>query len=207
MKSVAVFYATREGQTQKIAERIQGDLQARGLQVRLEKISAETDFQAGTADAVVLAASVHAGSHEREMVNFVKAHRDELNRIPTSFLSVTLSQAGYQRCACDAAKREEFARDVASVIDRFFRETGWHADCVKPVAGALVYQQYNPFIRFVMRRIAAKSGGDTDTSRDYEYTDWADLDRFVDELADQIQRATKPFQPAHPPRETAHQVA
>ena len=204
MKSVAVFYATREGQTQKIAERIQADLQARGLQVRLEKVSPATHFEQGDADAVILAASVHAGHHEREMVHFVKLHRDVLNRIPTSFLSVTLSQAGYQRCACDVAKREEFARDIASVIDQFFRETGWHADCVKPVAGALVYQQYNPFIRFVMRRIAEKSGGDTDTSRNYEYTDWADLDRFVDEIADQIQQTARTFQPAHPPSETAH---
>jgi len=206
MKSVAVFYATREGQTQKIAERIQADLQARGLQVRLEKVSSTTPFGVGSADAVILAASVHAGHHEKEMVNFVKLHRDELNRIPTSFISVTLSQAGYQRCACDVAKRDEFARDIASVIDQFFLETGWEADCVKPVAGALVYQHYNPFIRFVMRRIAEKSGGDTDTSRNYEYTDWADLDRFVDELTDQISRATKPFQPALPSTETAHQL-
>jgi menaquinone-dependent protoporphyrinogen oxidase len=30
-----------------------------------------------------------------------------------------------------------------------------------------------------MRRIAAKEGGDTDTSRDYEYTDWPAVDRFA----------------------------
>jgi len=30
-----------------------------------------------------------------------------------------------------------------------------------------------------MKRIARKSGGDTDTSRDYEYTDWAAVDDFA----------------------------
>jgi len=30
-----------------------------------------------------------------------------------------------------------------------------------------------------MKRIAAKAGGDTDTSRDYEYTDWNALSRFT----------------------------
>src|SRR4051812_3929336 len=101
MKSVAVLYATREGQTKKIAERIQADLELRGLTAHLENVADLTGFDASRFQAIILAASVRAGHHEREMVNFVKAHRDELNLTPTAFLSVTLSQAGYQRCACD----------------------------------------------------------------------------------------------------------
>jgi menaquinone-dependent protoporphyrinogen oxidase len=31
----------------------------------------------------------------------------------------------------------------------------------------------------MMRRIVSKARGDTDTSRDYEYTDWADLEQFA----------------------------
>lgn len=30
-----------------------------------------------------------------------------------------------------------------------------------------------------MRRIVAKEGGDVDTSRDYEYTDWRAVERFA----------------------------
>ena len=37
-----------------------------------------------------------------------------------------------------------------------------------------------------MRLIAKREGAATDTSRDYEYTDWAALDRFVNELVDTI---------------------
>ena len=33
-----------------------------------------------------------------------------------------------------------------------------------------------------MRLIAKHQGGDADTSRDREYTDWDDLTRFVDEF-------------------------
>ena len=43
------------------------------------------------------------------------------------------------------------------------------------VAGALPYTRYGWIKRMMMRRIVAKAGGDTDTSRDYEYTDWNDL--------------------------------
>jgi hypothetical protein len=33
-----------------------------------------------------------------------------------------------------------------------------------------------------MQRIAAHEGGYTDTTRDYEYTDWAALEGLVEEL-------------------------
>jgi menaquinone-dependent protoporphyrinogen oxidase len=34
----------------------------------------------------------------------------------------------------------------------------------------------------VMKRIARKAGGDTDTTRDYVYTDWNDVRRFAEEF-------------------------
>jgi menaquinone-dependent protoporphyrinogen IX oxidase len=37
-----------------------------------------------------------------------------------------------------------------------------------------------------MKRIAKKAGAETDTSRDYEYTDWSALDRCVDEIFREI---------------------
>lgn len=53
----------------------------------------------------------------------------------------------------------------------------------KLVAGALLYTRYNWIERWVMRRIVRKAGGDTDTSRDYEYTNWAELRAFVEQFA------------------------
>ena len=38
-------------------------------------------------------------------------------------------------------------------------------------------------------RIARKAGAATDTSRDYDYTDWVGLDKFVEELAEEIRRS------------------
>jgi menaquinone-dependent protoporphyrinogen oxidase len=68
------------------------------------------------------------------------------------------------------------------MIDQFLKDTEWHPGVTRPVAGALLYTQYGPIIRFVMKRISKSEGGSTDTSRDHEYTDWAALDRFIDEL-------------------------
>jgi menaquinone-dependent protoporphyrinogen oxidase len=120
------------------------------------------------------------------MVKFVKKHRDELARLVTAFLSVTLSEAGAEMSGAAPEKRARFSADVQKIIDKFCKDTGWRPERVKPVAGALLYSKYNPLVRFVMKRIAQEAGGATDTSRDYEYTDWVGLDRFVDELADDL---------------------
>ena len=37
-----------------------------------------------------------------------------------------------------------------------------------------------------MKRIVKKAGGDTDSSRDYEYTDWNELDQFTDRFSDRL---------------------
>jgi menaquinone-dependent protoporphyrinogen oxidase len=69
------------------------------------------------------------------------------------------------------------------MIDVFVKETGWRPERTLPVAGALTYSRYNIFVRFVMKRIARAAGAPTDTSRDYEFTNWPALDRFAAELA------------------------
>jgi menaquinone-dependent protoporphyrinogen oxidase len=184
MKPIAVFYATREGQTEKIATRIAADLAARGFDAEVSNVAEETprDLVDRYAGAVV-AASVHAGTHEPEMVRFVRERSAQLERIPAAFVSVSLSEAGAEDQHKSTEERAKSARAVQGMIDAFLAATGWHPSSVKPVAGALAYTRYNFFVRFIMKRIARKEGGDTDTSRDHEYTDWVELDHFVDAFA------------------------
>jgi menaquinone-dependent protoporphyrinogen oxidase len=61
---------------------------------------------------------------------------------------------------------------------------------VKPVAGALLYTHYNFLVRLIMKNIARKAGASTDTSRDYDYTNWPALDKFVDDFAAQVRRGS-----------------
>ena len=42
--------------------------------------------------------------------------------------------------------------------------------------------------RWVMKRIIRKAGGDTDTSRDYEYTGWADLRTLAEDFGRRVAR-------------------
>jgi menaquinone-dependent protoporphyrinogen oxidase len=179
-----VFYATREGHTRRIAEYIASGLRAYHVAVDLHNVkTAPRSLDWSCYDWACVAASVHAGHHEPEMIAFVKAHRQELERLRGAFLSVTLSEAGAQDVRAPQQRREQSAADAQRMIDVFVQDTGWRPARVLPVAGALAYSQYNFIIRFVMKRIARKAGAPTDTSRDYEFTDWSRLDRFVKSAA------------------------
>jgi menaquinone-dependent protoporphyrinogen oxidase len=117
------------------------------------------------------------------MIQFVREHRDELAKARAVFMSVSMSEAGAEDPAASAERRQRSAVDAQRMIDRFINDTGWTPERCLPVAGALLYMHYNFLIRFIMKRISHANGGPTDTSRDYEFTDWAGLDRFVDEVA------------------------
>lgn len=180
---IAIFFATREGQTLKIADRIAKDLRAKGIAVdvvNVRETTAPPDWS--TYATAFIAASVHALHHEGEMIAFVRRYRDELARIGAVFISVSMSEAGAEDTHASAERRERSAADAQRMVDVFIKETGWKPDRYLRVAGALLYTQYNFLVRFVMKRISRQNGGPTDTSRDYEFTDWTALDRFVDDV-------------------------
>jgi len=180
----AVFFATREGHTRKIADRIAADLRAHDVDVDVHDVrTLHSAIDWSQYAAACVAASVHGGRHEREVIEFARRHRDDLQRLGAAFVSVTLSEAGAEDPHAPAERRERSAADVQRLIDVFVEETGWRPGRSLAVAGALAYSRYNILLRFVMKRIARRQGASTDTSRDYEFTNWPALDRFVDGLA------------------------
>jgi len=169
MARLLIVYGTTEGQTRKIAGRV-GEMAREAGHEAHAADSATTHSDPAAFDAVIVAGSVHVGKHQRSLARFVRANLPALARVPTAFLSVSLSATGSdlpgaRRCA-----------------DAFVRDTGWRPEVVWLVAGALTYSKYGPLKRWMMRRIAAKAGGATDSSRDYEYTDWVRLRLDVDEF-------------------------
>jgi menaquinone-dependent protoporphyrinogen oxidase len=173
MSRILVLYGTTEGQTAKIARAMAVQLRSSLIEVDLVRAGAGDPKPAGY-DGIIVAGSLHAGGYQEPVVKWLRAHAAELEPRPTAFVSVCLAVLSKQAPARDEAR---------AIPKRFVDRLGWSPTVIKVVAGALPYTKYNFFIRWVMRRIAAAAGGDTDTSRDYEYTDWRDLRDFVDRFA------------------------
>jgi menaquinone-dependent protoporphyrinogen oxidase len=174
MKHILVLYGTTEGQTRKIAEFIGAALRKRGcLAVVLDSASPEADRISPSYAGAILGGSLHQGKHQAALEHFVRAHAGWLASIPTAFFSVSLAAAG--------ADEEEHA-EAKRLAEQFIADTGLKPVASRCIAGALKYTQYDFMKRFVMKMIAKREGGSTDTSRDHEYTDWSDVERFVDEF-------------------------
>jgi menaquinone-dependent protoporphyrinogen oxidase len=172
MARILVMYGTTEGHTAKVARAIGETLRALGAEVDV----IETGDASGSRwpeeySGVVVAASVHAGSYQPSVRSWVRAHARALAERPTAFVSV---------CLGVLQTDPSVQRQLQANIDRFVKATGWVPTMTKIVAGALLYSRYNWIKRFAMKRIVRNAGGDTDTSRDYEYTDWSDLRAFAE---------------------------
>ena len=175
MIEIPVFYATTEGQTRRIAERLAERFRAHGLNSGALDVAGQSapmldwHFVRGA----IVGASLHLGRHQAAAETFVRAHRRELNERPSAFFSVSMAAASKN------ANEVEAARKIAT---DFVTRVQWKPDQVLCVAGRLAYTQYGFLTRLVMKRIARKEGGSTDTSRDHEYTDWAAVDRLADAI-------------------------
>jgi menaquinone-dependent protoporphyrinogen oxidase len=171
---VLVVYATTEGQTARIAQALADTMRARGSAVDVCEAGSSAPAPDGY-DGVIVAASVHAGSYQEPVRAWAQKHHRRLQDTPSAFVSVCLAVMQHD---------EKTRRDLDRIHDGFVRATGWRPGIVKEVAGALPYTRYGWLKRLIMKRIVGKAGGDTDTSRDYEYTDWDDVRRFAGEFAD-----------------------
>src|SRR5207253_4549597 len=111
MKAV-VFYATREHQTHRIADHIVAELGRFGIQTDLSDVRHAPIVDWTRYAWVFVAASVHGGRHEPEMIDFVRRYRTDLERLDAAFLSVSLSEAGAEDVTAPMERRMESASDV-----------------------------------------------------------------------------------------------
>ena len=91
MSKILIIYGTTQGQTAKIAHRIQDVLSSEGNSVDLfdiEKISSSVFLK--KYDSVIIGASVHVGGYQRDLKKWVKSYSLELNSMSSAFFSVCL---------------------------------------------------------------------------------------------------------------------
>ena len=175
MARLLIAYATKEGHTGHIAERMRETLAARGHDVRLARVGkAPTEVPADT-DAVIVGGSIHAGKHQPELVAFAREHRDRLARLPSAFFTV---------CLTAVDDTPEAAAETAKYVQQFIAESGWRPARTAAFAGRLAWTQYDFFTRLVMKLVTRQHGlTDQDTSRDYDYTDYEAVRRFAEDVA------------------------
>src|SRR5476649_261364 len=174
MSRILILIASVDGHAARIAAHIAATMAQAGHEVDTRSVDSPGLVQAiGACDAVIVGAAIRFGRHVRNVEARVHDHAAAISARPNAFFSVSLSGGG------PGARLETAQAYVATFCER----SGWHPQDTAIFGGALCYSQYNAFIWFMMRLIVGFAGGDTDTSRDYDYTDWRAVGRFAAEFA------------------------
>ncbi len=169
MANIYIPFGTVEGQTAQIAEYIAELIRSHGHHADAADLKHAGNTLPAGYDGVIVAASVHMGKHEGYVTDFVQKNRSELERLPSALVSVSMSAHGDQE-------------NAEGYVEKFKDQTGWRPSHVGLFAGALLYTHYGFIKKHVMKKIARDKGSlDTDTTRDYVYTEWDGVQRFTED--------------------------
>ena len=175
MARALIVYGTAYGQTERIAREIARVLRESTHEVTLARgDQLPANIAVAGYDGVVVAASVLFGRHQRYIQRFVHERAVLLTILPSAFVSV---------CGAMANPAPEGERAARGYRDRFLAATGWHPGIARSFAGGLPYTRYRPWVRWMMKMISRRTGAPTDTSRDYDFTDWQAVAQLAQEFA------------------------
>ena len=178
MSHVLIVYATHQGHTLRVAQRVADAVRAAGhtaTVARVEDAPAVASF-----DAAIIGAPVHLGHFSPPVVAYARAQAADLRRRPSGFFSISLTAAQH-----DGASRDAIDRYLRS----FQADTDWRPDVIASFAGALPYTRFGLVHRALMRHVAARGGLDTDDRQDHVYTDWDAVGGFVEAFLHHVDRA------------------
>ncbi len=166
MKKNLILFSTREGQTAKIAHHIAEQLGEQQCEL-MDLHQVETlDLQ--QYNKVIIGASIRYGHFNRKLYQFINKYAGQLSAMNAAFYSVNLT----------ARKPGKDTPQGSVYIRTFVKKSPWQPNLIGVFAGALYYPRYSWFDRVMIRFIMTMTGGETDTSKEVEYTDWNKVTEF-----------------------------
>ena len=171
-----LFYATRDGQSRRIAERIAGRLMERGIPALPHDLAAAMPAPQKLAEMrlVAVVAAVRYGRHLPEAEHFLAIYRALRAPPPLVLLSVNLTarKPGKDTAQGNVYLRKSIARHRLTPA------------LALAIAGRLEYPRYGWLDRQAIRFIMLLTGGPTDPKICVEYTAWNEVDDVAQRIAD-----------------------
>lgn len=170
MAKILLLYASVDGQTLKICNRLRNQLQ----QQNTVDLIAIDDFDGDMTpyDKICIGASIRYGVHNKKIIDFINTKKKQLDALKTAFFSVNLV----------ARKPEKNTADTNPYVLKFFKTIHWKPTLVEVFAGKLDYQKYPFFDRIMIQFIMWMTKGPTDPNTEIEYTDWEKVRDFGERL-------------------------
>ncbi len=167
MSEILIVYATTDGHTRKICERLQRVIEQQGRQVQLLRVDQPqpdlTQF-----DKIVVGGSIRYGKHSKLIYDFVKKNQKLLESKPNAFFSVNVV----------ARKPEKSQPDTNPYLKKFLGQIAWKPKQLAVFGGNLDYPNCRYLDRQMIRLIMWMTKGPTDPATVVDYTDWDQVESF-----------------------------
>ncbi len=173
-------YATRDGQSRRIAEHMAARLAGSGIAAAPLDLAVAFPAAAdlATAPLVAVVAAVRYGRHLPEAERFFATCRDALARVPLVFVSVNLTA---RKPGKDTAAGNQYLR-------KFIARHKLKPVLATAIAGRLEYARYRWLDKQIIRFIMKLTGGPTDPRTCVEFTSWDAVDRIAVGIAELMTR-------------------
>jgi menaquinone-dependent protoporphyrinogen oxidase len=178
-----LYYATRDGQSRRIATYIAERLAQAGIAAEPFDLAAGIPDEAALArePLIVAVMAVRYGRHLPEAQRFVAAYRALGTRPPLVLASVNLTA---RKLGKDTAEGNAYLRKLIA-------RNALQPALAIAFAGKLDYPRYGFFDRQIIRFIMWLTGGPTEPTAVVEYTSWHAVDAFAARLAELHRTSTR----------------
>ncbi|CNL02026.1 MULTISPECIES: menaquinone-dependent protoporphyrinogen IX dehydrogenase [Yersinia] len=170
---VLILYSSRDGQTKTIASYIAKELSVVAT-CEIQDLADVGQIDLSQYQQVMIGASVRYGHFNPSLTKFVNKHVEQLNQMPSAFFAVNLT----------ARKPEKRSPQTNAYVRKFLLSTPWQPTLCTVFAGALRYPRYRWIDRVMIQLIMRMTGGETDTSKEVEYTDWQQVSGFAQDFSE-----------------------
>lgn len=168
--SALLLYCSTDGQTKKIMTQIANELRQHGHECDVRDLtSVQQSLNLSAYSKVLVGASVRYGYFNKALDKFITRHLIQLNNMPSAFFGVNLT----------ARKAEKNTPETNSYIRKFLEKTPWKPTLTGVFAGALYYPRYKWIDRVMIQLIMKMTKGETDPTKEIEYTDWNKVSEFA----------------------------
>lgn len=175
---IVLLYSSRFGHTVKISEEMAVIFRDNEIDVEMRPVNVMRNFPLD-ADGVILAGSVRYGFYSPKLRKFAKKFANELNRIPSGFVGVSLS----------SEKPEKSQVDTNVYARKFFKNNPWKPNMAKLFTGEVNFDLYHSADKFMLNKILEISGKPHGDGVKIDYTDWDAVRNFAKEFVELVKQA------------------
>ena len=135
--------------------------------VKIVSLDEATRLDLSEFQRIIIGASIRYGKHSRELYKFIKLNKRILDQKQSVFFSVNVV----------ARKSAKNTPETNPYIKKFLKVSKWQPKKLGVFAGKVDYPSYNIFDKYIIKLIMFITGGPTDTSQSYEFTDIDEIGR------------------------------